>query len=216
MRLSRRTVILIAALSGVFVILSGIGIYGLITGPRQPHTPPTAEPSSRPTAAPPIVVDPLHKIATTDDAAPFAESVAHAIFDWDTAANVMPADLIDHVLTVADPTGFETPGFREDLTSYLPTKEQWSVLRQFGTTQSLAIDSIGVPAAWPAILADPVNGIADGTVAITIQGTRTRTGGWNGEPSTKAYPVEFTMFVSCPDDGVCSVLRLSQLGSALH
>lgn len=61
-----------------------------------------------------------------------------------------------------------------------------------------------------------MNEIADGTVAVTITGTRTRTGGWNDEPATKTYPVEFTMFVSCPAEGTCSVLRLSRLGAALH
>ena len=216
MTLNRRTIILIAAVSGVFVVLAGIGVYGLIVGPRAPHTPPMAEPSSRPTTAPPPAMSPLHPIVSSGDAEVFAGSVAHAIFDWDTADNVMPAELIDHALTVADPTGFETPGFREDLTTYLPTKEQWSVLRQFDTAQSLTIDSIGIPDSWPAIAADPANEIADGTVAITITGSRVRTGGWNGEESTKTYPVEFTMFVSCPDDGTCSVLRLSQLGAALH
>jgi len=215
-RLNRRSIILIAAVSGVFVVLAGVGIYGLIIGPRQPHTPPAAEPSSRPTTAPPLAADPLRPIASTGDAEAFAESLAHAIFDWDTSDNVTPAELIDHALTVADPTGFETPGFREDLTSYLPTKEQWSVLRQFDTAQSLTIDSLEVPASWAAIAADPANEIVDGTVAVTITGTRTRTGGWNGEASMKTYPVEFTMFVSCPDDGHCSVLRLSQLGAALH
>jgi len=203
-------------MSGVLVILAGIGVYGLIVGPREPHTPPMTEPSSRPTTAPSPATSPLPPIAHTGDPVRFAESVAHAIFDWDTADNVMPADLIDHALTVADPTGFETPGFRQDLTSYLPTKEQWSVLRQFDAAQSLTIDTIGIPDSWAPIAADPANEIADGTVAVTITGTRTRTGGWNDEPATKTYPVEFTMFVSCPAEGTCSVLRLSRLGAALH
>ena len=125
-------------------------------------------------------------------------------------------DLIEHILAFADPTGYETPGLYQDLSGYFPTKDQWSILRDYRTAQSLEISTLGVPESWPAIAAESANEIADGTVAVTITGTRTRTGGWNGEQSAKTYPVEFTMFVSCPESGRCSVLRLSQLGAALH
>lgn len=218
MTLSRRQIVALAILGCLTLAVTAVGVYGLIIGPKEQSTSPSqAEPSTRPSTAPPPATDEtLVEIARTDDAERFAESVARAIFDWDTNMNVMPADLIEHILAFADPTGYETPGLYQDLSGYFPTKDQWSILRDYRTAQSLEISTLGVPESWPAIAAESANEIADGTVAVTITGTRTRTGGWNGEQSAKTYPVEFTMFVSCPESGRCSVLRLSQLGAALH
>lgn len=197
------------------MILSGIGIYGLILGPRQPTSPETAGPSTRPSTAP-HPTDPLPTIERTDDPIAFAESVARVIFDWDTTRIADPDLIVEQVTAFADPTGYETPGLYQDLRGYLPTGEQWDILGDYGTTQTLQIDAIATPDRWAAIIADRDNEITPGTVAVNITGTRTRSGGWNGEAEEKQHPVAFTMFVRCGDTDGCVVLRLSEPGSMLQ
>lgn len=217
MQMSRGRIIALAVLGVLVLAMVGVGVYGLIVGPRDAAAPTRTEPPGAPaTAAPSATPIPLVPIAHTSDAERFAESVAHAIFDWSTQANILPGDIVEHVLAFGDPTGFETNGLYADLTTYLPTREQWSILREYGTAQSLEIRSLGVPESWAAIAANPANEIAPGTVAVTVEGIRTRTGGWDGEQTTKVYSVEFTMFLACPDDGTCSLLRLSNFGQALR
>ena len=59
--------------------------------------------------------------------------------------------------------------------------------------------------------------IAPGTTAVTIEGTRHRSGVWNGQPVTSEHPVSFTVFVVCPPTyPTCHVLRLSQLDNPLR
>lgn len=196
------------------MILSGIGIYGLILGPRQPSTPEIAGPSTRPSTAP-LPADPLPSIAPGRDPIAFAESVALVIFDWDTARHTGPTQIIEQVAAVADPTGYETPGLYQDLRGYLPTDAQWQILGDYATAQTIEIDSIVTPDSWADIAADPDNEIAPGTLAVNITGIRTRSGGWDGEIEQQRYPVAFTMFLRCGSPDGCSVLRLSELGATL-
>ena len=68
-----------------------------------------------------------------------------------------------------------------------------------------------------ALAQAPEGQLAPGTVAYTIEGTRHRTGTWNGEPVDSAHKVEFTVFVVCaPTYDTCHLLRLSQLDNPLR
>ena len=213
MKLSRPRLIALIALGTICAALSGIGIYGLIVGPRQPPPSHTAGPSTRPSTAPPAGSP--SAIPATDDPKAFAEAAARAIFDWNTTAGPTRADIIEELLAVGDPSGLETAGLNQDLQGYLPTAPQWALLAQYDTQQQLTIDSATTPTTWAGIAADPDNAIPAGTTAITIIGTRTRTGGIDGAASSSDSPVAFTAFLRCAPEAGCALLRLSKLGSTL-
>jgi len=74
-----------------------------------------------------------------------------------------------------------------------------------------------VPAGWASAVDQAHGELRPGTIAVTIDGTRHRTGIWNGEASSTASPVSFTVFVACPPAfDRCRVLRLSQLDDPLR
>lgn len=214
-----RLVALIAA-GIVLLILIGVGIYGLLTGPR----PTTPEPGTTPapTVTTPTVPHPgsprLPVVPRSADPEVFARNVAEAVFAWDTTSGLMPLDYTAVVLDVGDPSGTEQAGLAADLAAYLPTREAWIELRKHETRQHLTIDRAYVPDAWAEAVAQAQPGqIAAGTTAITIEGTRHRAGVWNGDSVASEHPVAFTVFVLCPDSsGSCSVLRLSQLDNPLR
>ena len=121
-----RLVALIAA-GLVLLILVGVGVYGLILGPRTTNTP-THEPSPSPshTLTTPGPSSPrLPVVPRSADPETFARNVAEAIFAWDTASALMPLDYTAAVLDVGDPSGTEQAGLASDLASYLPTREAW-------------------------------------------------------------------------------------------
>ncbi|MGE9809677.1 hypothetical protein [Janibacter sp. G1551] len=212
---------LIAAIAAgvVFLILAGIGIYGLITGPRNnaaPEQPTSSEPSS--TATPnPTVTPRLPSVPRSGDPETFARNVAEALFAWDTGSGFMPLDYTSVILDVGDPSGAEQAGLAADVAAYLPTREAWIELRQYVTAQTLTIDNIYIPDAWETAEAQAQPGqLADGTTAYTIEGTRQRTGVWNDEPVASEHAVSFTVFIVCaPTYETCSLLRLSQLDNPL-
>lgn len=220
MKPSRRLVIALVALGTVLAVLVGVGVYGLIVGPPERPEPTATEPP-RPIAPRPGQpggsVSPLLPIAVTKDAEAFARSVALALFEWDTMTNTDPARILDHLMTAAEPSGIEAHGLYQDVRGYLPTAAQWRQLRQYETRQRLSIEALFIPESWPAIAADPANGIVEGVVAVTIDGTRTREGGWQGQQTVKDSPVTFTLFISCaPDGDRCHLLRLSALDRSLR
>ena len=213
----------LAALVAVLV-LAGIGVYGLLVGP-----PTRTELGSDESSAPgPVVAVPADPVPTqaphlpvvrpSADPETFAGNVASALFRWDTASGFMPLDYTAVVLAVGDPSGAEQAGLAADIATYLPSREAWVELRQYATTQHLTIDSIYVPDAWGDAVAQAQPGqLAEGTIAYTIEGTRHRTGTWNGEEVTSEHPVAFTVFVVCaPTYDTCHLLRLSQLDNPLH
>ena len=51
---------------------------------------------------------------------------------------------------------------------------------------------------------------------LTIEGIRHRSGVWNGDPVSAEQPVAFTIFIACPAEDPCYVLRLSQLNNPLR
>ena len=152
------------------------------------------------------------------DPVTFAEGVATTLFAWDTALGLWPLDYTSAILAVGDPSGDEQAGLASDIATYLPNRDAWIELRQYATTQYLVIDTSFVPDAWGDAVAQAQPGqIAPGTTAVTIEGTRHRSGIWNGQPVTSEHAVAFTVFVVCaPTYPTCHLLRLSQLDNPLR
>lgn len=216
-RSHRRLVILVAAAT-VILLLVGVGVYGLIVGPRTADSPVGPTPSSQASRDPVPTPDELTSIRETDDPEEFAREVAGALFGWDTASGLMPLDYTSVLLEVADPTGEEQAGLASDMTGYLPTRETWIELRKYATTQRLEITDAYVPKAWETAEEQAQAGqLQPGTTAYTIEGIRHRTGIWNDEPVTSEHQVAFTIFLTCPPSGdPCYLLRLSILNQPLH
>lgn len=213
----RRLLIGLTILAVLLVGFTAVGIYGLIAGP--PTTPTisdtTRSGASETTPKPNRV--PLTPLPETPDGERFARAVAETLFAWDTySMNGLPAHR-QLLLDVADPSGIETPGLIADLDRYFPTAEQWRSLSEYQTAQHLEIDRVEIPAQWADAVAASDGRLTKGHIAYTVTGTRTRTGVWLGDPVSMQEPVEFTMFLSCPPaTEQCRLLRLSQLGNALH
>lgn len=209
-------------LGGVLAFATfAVGIYGLVRGPDAPA--PTSSPQSSgeaepiPTAATPVVTLEDRALPRTTDPVAYARAVATALFDWDTSLGFLPTDYTAAVLADADPTGEETPGLISDVATYLPTVEQWLDLGAMEVRQTIAIDDAYVPETWTAAVDQAHGHLRPGTAAVTVTGTRHRTGVWNGETAESSYPVSFTIFVACePSFDRCHVLRLSQLDKPLR
>lgn len=203
------------------LLLAGIGVYGLLTGPRtttdtygDPDPVPTlTTPHGRHAPAPTLL-----PVKASDDPEEFARNVATALFTWDTGTGFMPLDYQAVILDVGDPSGTEQAGLATDVADYLPSREAWTDLRQYATTQHLTIEDASVPQEWGDALAQAQPGqLSEGTTAITIEGTRHREGVWNDEPVTSEHAVAFTVFVVCaPTYDTCHLLRLSVLDNPLR
>ena len=226
-RSRRRLIALVSALV-VIVVLAGVGVYGLLTGPptsdrgpdrgggTRPGPVVTAPGEPTPTGTPSLPA--LPEVEASDDPETFARNVATALFAWDTASGLMPLDYSSVVLAVGDPSGAEQAGLASDVAAYLPTKKAWLELRQYATAQHLTIEDAFVPEAWDTAVEQAQPGqLAPGTVAYTIEGTRHREGVWNDEQVTSEHPVAFTVFIVCaPAYETCHLLRLSQLDNPLR
>ncbi|MFB7251221.1 hypothetical protein [Microbacterium sp. NPDC056234] len=215
MKLSRRVLIALGIAGTALLLLVGVGVYGLVVGPPDTTTLITANASPAPATVTPSAT--TAPIPETGSAREFARAVAATLFDWDTMSRTGRDEIIDQLLAVADPSGYETNGLYSDLQGYLPTNEQWQQLREYETRQGLDINTLTVPDEWDDIVADPANELAEGTMAITVDGTRVREGSWHGQDSTKTTTVAFTMFLACPPaTESCALLRLSMLGNPLR
>lgn len=217
----RRRLIAAAVAGVVFLILAGIGIYGLITGPRNTSAddPTGSEPSSTALETPvPTATPRLPVVPRSDDPETFARNVAEALFTWDTASGLFPLDYTSVILDVGAPSGTEQAGLAADVAAYLPAREAWLELRKYLTTQTLTIDNLFIPEAWDTAVEQAQPGqLAEGPTTYTIEGTRHRSGVWNDEPVTSEHAVSFTVFIVCPPDGDdCHLLRLSQLDNPLR
>jgi hypothetical protein len=210
--------IAIAGLS-VAVTVAALGAWLAVADPHQNAAPApraTIDPaghtvtSGSEQAAQPV--EQLRRVAATPDPRTFAESVAGALFDWDTTAPIALNDYTGRLLAVADPTGQESPGLVADLAGYLPTAEAWVLLKPYYTRQWLEISSVKVPDLWEQALAEAgPQSLAPGTTAYTITGTRHRSGVWEDEPVTSEHEVAFTVFIACePSYPTCHLLRLSR------
>lgn len=218
--LTGRQIMLLVGCALAFLI-AAIGIYGLVRGPGGT----TAEsPNARPTVAA-VDTDPVDPDATlqdrslphTDDPVAYARAAAFSLFDWDTTTGFLPTDYSSAVLADADPSGEETPGLLDDVATYLPTVEQWLDLGAMEVMQKIEMEDAYVPDSWAAAVEQAHGHLRPGTTAVTITGTRFRSGVWNGEVAESSYPVSFTVFVACkPAFERCHVLRLSQLDNPLR
>ena len=207
------------------VVLTGVGVYGLLTGPPTSDGGPDHDGGTRPG---PVVTSPgeptptgtprLPEVEASDDPETFARNVATALFAWDTGSGLMPLDYSSVLLAVGDPSGAEQAGLASDVAAYLPSREAWLELRQYATAQHLTIDNLFVPEAWETAVEQAQSGqLAEGTIAYTIEGTRHRTGVWNDEDVSSEHQVAFTVFIICaPTYDTCHLLRLSQLDNPLH
>ena len=215
---------LIAALTAavIVLVLAAVGVYGLLAGPPNPdHDDDGGRPGPSvtvPSDPVPTTTPRLPVVQASDDPETFARNVATVLFGWDTASGFMPLDYTSVILDVGDPTGQEQAGLASDIAAYLPSRDAWLELRQYATAQHLTIDNTFVPDAWaPAVEQAQPGQLAEGTVAVTIEGTRHREGLWNDEPVTSEHSVAFTVFVVCgPTYDTCHLLRLSQLDNPLQ
>jgi hypothetical protein len=200
---------------------AAVGIYGLVRGPGAPSSDSSAVSHTKVEAgtdpAAPVVTMEDRSLPHTTDPVAYARAVAVLLFDWDTTAGFLPTDYTSAVLADADPSGEETPGLLTDVATYLPTVEQWLDLGAMRVEQTIEIDEVYVPDSWADAVEQAHGHLRPGTTAVTITGTRHRTGVWNGEVAESSYPVSFTVFVACrPSFERCHVLRLSELDNPLR
>lgn len=211
--------ILVAAAS-LMLLVVGIGTYVVLSSrsstPAVAHATDVRGAGAADHAPPETALGPLVPLPRIDEPEKFSLSVAHALFDWDTSRSLK--DYTGRLLAAADPTGQESPGLVADIANYQPTPSAWLDLRPYATQQRIEIDSIEVPPRWAVAVADAgPNGLLPGTVAYTIEGTRQRTGQWEGKTVTTEHAVAFTMFVVCrPSYPRCYLLRLSRLDEPLE
>ena len=218
----RRLIITLTATGLVIAVLAGIGIYGLITGPRGSDDPGDRTPAS---TAPLDPTGPdgqpeeagLPALPRTNDPEAYVRAVAEALFDWDTFTLLTPFDHRAVLVEDADPSGTETPGLISDLDGYFPSASTWRDLAEYRTRQHLQIDRVFVPDQWEEAVAASGGQITNGTVAYTVEGTRHRDGVWHDDPVESSHAVAFTVFVSCePVYDRCHLLRLSELDNPLR
>ena len=221
-RWARRIIILIAA-GLVMLLMIGVGVYGLITGPPEP-TRQAPRPIATQTPSPgsdgqskPEPASTLEPLPATDDPEEFAQAVTEALFNWDTHSLLDVEDHRMRLIEAADPTGVETPGLISDLDNYFPDEATWTQLQEYQTRQRIDIDTLAVPGEWEDALAAGGPALEEGTIAYTVHATRLRDGVWVGDAVESAHPVEFTMFLACPPrTEQCALLRLSVPGEALQ
>jgi len=217
-RSRRRLIITLIATGLILLLLAGVGIYGLITGPSTPRDePPRPTPTAPHAPGENPAAPELSPLPRTNDPERYTRAVAQALFDWDTFTLLTPADHRAVLIEDADPTGTETPGLIADLDGYFPSASTWRDLAEYRTRQHLEIERVYVPEQWEEAVAASGGQIAEGTIAYTVEGTRHRDGVWYDEPASSAHPVAFTVFVSCePVFDRCHLLRLSQLDNPLR
>lgn len=212
---TRLRLALLAVLALALAAAVVAGVIGLVAGPPDRGEPgPATTPGVTPGPSSPVVA-PLAELPETVDAVEYARAVALALSTWDTATTT-PARLSESLLADADPTGSERNGLAADLRAHLPTEAVWSRLREYDTAQRLDIDDAAVPAPWPQIARDAAAELIPGTTAVTVTGTLTRTGTWQGEQVDRQHPFTLTVFVACaPSFDRCHLLRLGAPGAAL-
>ena len=109
---SRRTVVALIATAVVVLLMTGVGVYGLIIGSRghgesTGPVSPTTEHAPSPSNAPDRPAPRIPAIPHSTDAEIFARSVSTALFRWDTGSGFLPLDYTEVILDVADPSGTE-------------------------------------------------------------------------------------------------------------
>jgi hypothetical protein len=210
-----RLVIAIVGSGIVLVVLTVIGLYGLVSGPAKASRSlnPVHEASVSSTPAAPAGRP--QPVLVTSDPELFTRSVSRALFNWDTRYVGGLSECAQMPVDVADAD--EAAAVASDVRVYLPSAEMWEQLRAYGTRQWLEIKSITVPDAWSTALAQAASGqIPRGAAAFTVVGIRHRAGTWDTEAIRTEQKVSFTVFVACPGRQRCTLLRLSQLDRPLE
>lgn len=216
--LRRRRLIVLGAVVVFFLI--AFTTYAVLVHRSHSATAP-ATPDSRPhvgtsTNQPEPVVTELPSLRWSSDPMTFARDVAEALFEWDTATIISRTDHIEQLVAVADPTGESSPGLVADIDNYLPVQDAWVELARYETRQWLTVDSTATPTTWAEAERQAGDQLLPGTTAITIHGTRHRSGIWEGDPVASEHDVSFTIFMVCaPSYPTCHLLRLSILDKPL-
>lgn len=224
----RRVSITGAVGAAVVLLMTGVGIYGLVRGPTATTPPPSAASSvaspSVPSPSPASSVSPTTRLATipaTASPETFARAVAVALFTWDTTSGLGLSGYAQVLADAADPR--EADALASDVRAYLPGPDVWARLTTYQTRQWLTIDSVAVPQAWVTARVQAAPGqLPAGAVASTITGVRHRAGIWGTSPVATAHPVAFTVFATCPPArpgyaaGACRLVRLSGPDHPLH
>lgn len=212
--------LLVLAATGVSVALMlGAILVALDSRPSEPTTRPGD--STVPTSSIALGDARTHEataaLPRSADPRQFVRDVAAAIFAWDTRTASGPAEPIEPFLTIADPTGESSPGLVSDLAGYLPTHDAWVDLRRYQTQQRLEVTTVSVPELWATAIEQADRELAPGTAAFTVEGTRHRSGMWEGQAVASEHGVAFTVFVVCtPTYPTCHLLRLSRLDDPLE
>ena len=209
----RRLAIAIVGAGIALTVVAAIGLFGLLRGPAKASQPERPAPTA--SALPVVPTDQPQPVLETSSPELFARSVAHALFDWDTRQDAGLADWAQVLVDVADPE--EAAALAADVRDYLPGAEMWQRLASYGTRQWLDVESVTVPAAWATALDQAAAGqIPQGAAALTVVGTRHRAGTWDTDEIRTERAVSFTVFVVCPDQESCTLLRLSKLDHPLE
>lgn len=217
--LTGRQVVLVLGLALTFATLV-VGAYGLVRGPSSTGAGPdpglVAPVRVAPEATAPVVSLAERALPHTTDPIDYARALATSLFEWDTSSGFLPTDYTAAILADADPSGEETPGLLLDVTAYVPTTAQWLSLSALKVIQAIDITKSYLPDSWATAEAQAHGQLRPGTTAVTITGTRHRTGMWNNKAAVSTSPVSFTVFLACPPAfDRCHVLRLSQLDNPL-
>jgi hypothetical protein len=216
---TRRRPTVVVAVALTLVVAAIVTAALLLQRPAAPRGPAPAAPATgqlrvaQAVPAPPTTPTVVDAVPASPEPVGFARSVAVALLGWDTTAPSPREEYLQRIVTVADPSGVETPGLVADLAAYLPSEAAWAHLTGYSTRQWLDVTTAVVPDRWASMLATTPPGVlADGTTAVTITGTRHRAGVWEGEPVADRFAVAFTLFVVCePTYPTCHLLRLGRL-----
>lgn len=210
----RRRLLIAGSILGAFLLVAlGVGVYGLSRGPTPTAATPSASPAAHPSASgPDLAVLPAPK---TRDGRVFARAVAIRLFDWDTSSEDSPSAYLQVLVNAAAPT--DQVAVAADLAGYFPDQQTWTQLQPMQTRQWLTVTTVAIPAGWATAQAQAKPGqLPPGAVAFTVDGIRHRTGTWHTAPATYEHPVAFTIFLACPIDQPCRLLRLSGLDTPLR
>lgn len=209
----RRTGLVAAGVAlAALVAFAIVGIVGLtMPAPAAPGEGVAAEDA---TTSPSPRIEHPQSLPLTSSPERAALQVALALFRWDTRGGD-PTEWAQPIVDVTDPV--DAPAVAADVRGYLPSPEQWETLRSFATRQWLTVDTVAVPDAWQTARQQAAPGqLPSGAIALTITGVRHRGGIWGLEPVHTERPVSFTIFLACPEDDACRILRLSRVDEPLE
>lgn len=206
--LVRRVLVAAVVVAGIiaFALIRSSGDRATTSNPGSTLAAGSSPPSASAAATPPP--SPTGNPAFRAEA--LARDVARIALTWDTVNGPDLTTVRGELLALADPTGKETPGLLADLDTYLPTSNSWRYLESLGARQQIDLEQVTVPAEWTSRAAGRPD-LAE-TYAVNIEGTRQREATAAGLTDRTSRPVRFTVFVRCPDDGPCALVRLGRLG----